>query len=59
MIEFAVHSARAEAIEHTITGTSTQAISDTGYPILWAVTWRTRSASWMLRNRHLLERAIH
>jgi hypothetical protein len=57
MIEFAVHSAADEAIQGKLTPES-DAFDTTGYPVLWAVTWRVRSASWMLRHRALLERAI-
>ncbi len=58
MIALAVHEARAEAVAHDIGPDSAAAVSPTGYPVLWAVTWRTRSASWMLRHRALLETAI-
>jgi hypothetical protein len=57
MIEFAVHSARHEAVLATVTPESA-AVDQSGYPVLWAVTWRARSASWMLRHRTLLEKAI-
>ncbi len=58
MIEFAVHSARNEAIEHKVTPDTTTGIADSGYPFVWGLTWRIRSASWMLRNRTVLEIAI-
>lgn len=58
MIEFAVHSARAEAVTHAVTATSTEAVTAAGYPLLWAITWRTRSAAWMATHRQTLERAI-
>jgi hypothetical protein len=57
MIEFAVHSARDEAVLGQVTP-ETGVVDESGYPVLWAVTWRTRSASWMLRHRSLLEAAI-
>jgi hypothetical protein len=57
MIEFAVHSARDEAIGGRVTPESV-AIDESGYPVLWAVTWRARSASWMLHHRALLQSAI-
>lgn len=57
MIEFAVHSARHEAVIGRVTPES-GATDDAGYPVLWAVTWRTRAASWMLHHRSLLEEAI-
>jgi hypothetical protein len=58
MIEFAVHDARAEAVLAGITEETTSAVSADGFPSAWAVTWRARSASWMLTNRTLLQRAI-
>ena len=57
MIEFAIHSARDEAVLGQVTP-ETGAVDEKGYSVLWAVTWRTRSASWMLRHRSLLEAAI-
>jgi Phosphotransferase enzyme family len=58
MIEFAVHSARHEAVRCGVTPDTTAAVDPAGYPVLWAVTWRARSASWMLRHRQVLERAL-
>jgi len=57
MIEMAIHSARDEAVRGRVTQQS-GAVGESGYPVLWAVTWRTRSASWMLRHRALLEKAV-
>lgn len=54
MIEVAVHGARAEAVSACVTPDSTEAVAVDGYPVLWAITWRARSASWMLRHRRLL-----
>jgi Ser/Thr protein kinase RdoA (MazF antagonist) len=54
MIEVAVHAARAEAVLAGVTPDSTDAVATDGYPVLWAITWRARSASWMLRHRALL-----
>jgi hypothetical protein len=54
MIEVAVHDARAEAVMANVTPDSTEAVGPTGYPVLWAITWRARSASWMMRNRAVL-----
>lgn len=54
MIELAVHAARAEAMMANVTPESTEAVDESGFPVLWAITWRTRSASWMMRNRALL-----
>ncbi len=58
MVAVAVHSARAEAVLANVTPDSTQAVSPDGYPVLWAVTWRARSASWMIRHRRLLLDAV-
>ncbi|MBO0776230.1 MAG: phosphotransferase [Actinobacteria bacterium] len=58
MITFAVHSARAEAVEFGVTPETATAAASSGYPFLWGITWRVRSASWMLTNRPALQRAI-
>lgn len=58
MIAFAVHDARAEAVSAAVTPETASATSPGGYPWAWAITWRARSASWMLTNRSLLQRAI-
>lgn len=52
MIEFAVHSAAAEADEFNI-GPDTKSASG-----LWGIAWRSRAASWMIRNRLVLENAL-
>lgn len=57
MVEFAIHSTADEAVLGQVTPES-GAVDESGYPVLWAVAWRARSASWMLRHRALLERAI-
>jgi aminoglycoside phosphotransferase (APT) family kinase protein len=52
MIEFAVHDAAGEAIQASVT-------PDTSNPAaLWGITWRTRSAAWMLRHRSTLQSAL-
>lgn len=56
MIELAIHAARAEAVSADVTPESESAVDADGYPVLWAITWRARSASWMIRNRALLLR---
>ena len=56
--EFAIHAARQEAVEHSVTAESTAAVADNGYPILWGIAWRARSASWILRHRRLLTAAL-
>lgn len=58
LIEFAVRAARAEAVEHQVTAGTTAAVNDDGYPVLWAITWRARSAAWMADHRSMLEQAI-
>lgn len=58
MIELAVHAARADAVEYQVTPDSSEAIAADSYPILWGITWRVRAASWMLRNRSLLQRTV-
>lgn len=58
MIEFAVHSARAEAVEFGVSEETTRGANEVGYPFVWGITWRVRSASWMLRNRKLLVKAV-
>ena len=58
MAEIAVHSARAEAVQHQVTADTTVAVAASGYPVMWAITWRSRSASWMFRHREVLERAL-
>lgn len=58
MIEVAVESARADAIAYNVTPASSDAVAPSGFPVLWSVTWRVRSAAWMLRNRRLLTNTI-
>lgn len=58
MIEVAVHDAREESIVGKVTHETTSGVDESGFPVLWAVTWRVRSASWMLRHRSLLEAAV-
>ncbi|MBY3424995.1 aminoglycoside phosphotransferase family protein [Rhizobium laguerreae] len=52
VIEFAILDAAAQAIGSSVTAESKDAEP------LWAITWRTKSAAWMLRNRHLLDAAL-
>jgi hypothetical protein len=58
MITFAVHDARAEAVNAAVTPDAAWTTTPSGYPYVWAITWRVRSASWMLTNRSLLQRSI-
>lgn len=57
MIEFALRSARDEAVEHRV-GPGTASPAHDGYPVLWAVAWRARAAAWMLDHRRTLEAAL-
>lgn len=56
--DVAVHGARHEAVSGGVTIDSTAAVADNGYPILWGITWRARSASWIARNRTMIRRAV-
>lgn len=58
LADVAIHGARWEAVIAGVTMESTKAIGDDGYPLLWGITWRARSASWIARNRQLLRRAL-
>jgi hypothetical protein len=66
MIELAVRSAAQEAIDGGVTPESTRPaelslLGSTplqGHDVLWAITWRTRGAARMLRNRAVLGRAL-
>jgi hypothetical protein len=58
VIAIAVLSARDEAIQHDVGPDSKTAVGAGGYPVMWAITWRTRSAGWMLQNRGILERSL-
>jgi hypothetical protein len=57
MIEMAIWSAREEATEYNVESDS-ESPTSSGYPILWAVTWRARSAAWMLDNRQMLQHVL-
>lgn len=66
-IEVAVRSAAQEAIDGGVTAETTEpaemgrlggGLPTSGHDLLWAISWRTRSAAWMLRNRGVLERAL-
>lgn len=52
IIEFAVHSTASDADEYAVTQETLQS------PALWGMTWKARSASWMLRNRRVLQNAL-
>ena len=52
IVSFAIHDAAEQAVQAQVTPDSRDVEP------LWAITWRTRSASWMLRNRSDLEMVI-
>lgn len=58
MVEIAIHDAASQAKEHSVSPASTSAHATDDYPVMWAIAWRTRAASWMLRHREVLETAI-
>ncbi|HUF32677.1 MAG TPA: phosphotransferase [Acidimicrobiales bacterium] len=58
LAELAIHAAADEAVQGGVTPTSTTAVDGQGFPVMWAVAWRARSASWILRHRDLLRRAV-
>ena len=67
MIEVAIRSAAQEAIDAGVSATATSPAATgrlgggaptSGHDLLWAITWRTRSAAWMLKHRRVLERAL-
>lgn len=43
---------------HDVRPESTNAVDESGYPVLWAIAWRARSAAWLLDHRRLLERSL-
>ena len=52
MIEYAIRDSAAEAIQAGVTSQAGDCDA------LWAITWRARSAAWMVRHRPLLENAL-
>jgi aminoglycoside phosphotransferase (APT) family kinase protein len=52
MIEFALQDAAAEAMDASVTPETRDPAA------LWGITWRTRSAAWMLRHRTSLETGL-
>ena len=52
MIDYAIRDSAAEAVQAGVTPQS----GDCG--ALWAITWRARSAAWMVRHRSMLENAL-
>ncbi|MBB4741985.1 hypothetical protein BJY16_005444 [Actinoplanes octamycinicus] len=58
LADVAIHSARHEAVAEGVTIDSTAAVGGNGYPILWGIAWRARSASWIARHRTLIRRVM-
>ena len=58
MVEVAVHDASQQAITHGVEPTTTSGTAENGYPFAWGMAWRIRGASWMLRNRRVIEREL-
>ncbi|GAA5141099.1 phosphotransferase [Nocardioides marinquilinus] len=58
MVEVALAGVRADAEENDVGPESDAAVTASGYPVLWSVTWRARSAGWMFRNRRMLTDAL-
>lgn len=56
--EFAIHAARQEVLDAGVIPETDSAVAEDGFPTLWAISWRTRSASWILRHRDLLRAAL-
>jgi hypothetical protein len=52
MIEYAIRDSAAEAVQAGVTPEAGDRDA------LWAITWRARSAAWMVRHRSLLENAL-
>ena len=58
LCDVAIHNARDEAVAGGVTIDSTAAVGADGYPVLWGIAWRARSASWIARNRTLIRRTM-
>jgi Ser/Thr protein kinase RdoA (MazF antagonist) len=58
LLDVALESARDDAVRYGVTLESAAAVAADGYPIMWGITWRARSAAWMSRNRRLLRTAL-
>lgn len=57
LVEFAIRSGRDEAVAAGVEP-GTPSPDGSGFPLLWAVTWRTRAAAWMLDHRAELRSAL-
>ena len=57
IIGYAIHDTAEQADAFGVTRETVDPMPD-GFPIIWGLTWRARSAAWIYRNRDTLERAI-
>ena len=57
IIGYAIHDTAEQADAIGVTRETVDPMPD-GFPIIWGLTWRARSAAWIYRNRAALERAI-
>lgn len=57
MIEFAILTARDEAVIHSVGPDTTSPAAD-GFPTLWGITWRTRAAAWMIDHRQAIDATL-
>ena len=57
IVGYAIHDAAEQADAFGVTPDMVDPMPD-GYPIIWGLTWRARSAAWVYRNRDTLEKAI-
>ena len=57
IIGYAIHDTAEQADAFGVTRETVDPMPD-GFPIIWGLTWRARSAAWIYRNRATLEREI-
>ena len=57
IVGYAIHDTAETADEFGVTPQMIDPMPD-GFPIIWGLTWRARSAAWVYRNRDILERAL-
>ena len=55
LIDGVVHKSTGPLLRHL---EAAEAVAPDGYPVLWGIAWRARSASWILRHRSLLRRSL-
>ena len=57
IIGYAIHDTAEQADAFGVTRETVDPMPD-GFPIIWGLAWRARSAAWIYRNRAALERVI-